>query len=242
MPLAGAAAYRFFGTLDEASVAAAERLVSMIRAASATNDGCPFRLALAGGTTPERLYRLLAAPPFAGDIVWSRVRFFWGDERFVPHTDAASNYRLAAAALLDPLRIPARHRFPVPVDGRDPAACARRYETVVQGWRDRDGLLFDCVLLGMGADGHTLSLFPGRPSLDVWDRLVLAEPEPVGCPAVPRISLTLAAVAASRQVLFLVAGSEKFGMVEAIRTGRLDVPAARVVCRGEVVWFVGREA
>ncbi len=241
MPVSpGNVAYRFFPCLEEASRAAAGMLAALLRAHTARDTG-PFRLVLAGGTTPERLYRLLAAVPFARDLAWTRVRFFWGDERFVPHGDPASNYRLAAATLLDPLRIPPAHRFPIPVTGGDPAACAARYQTLLRNWQDRHGLLFDCVLLGMGTDGHTLSLFPGRPSLEVRDRLVVAESAPVGRPAVERITLTLAAVAASRRVLFLVAGREKAALVERIRSGTAAVPAGRIRCQGGTVWFVGRQ-
>ncbi len=241
MPSTGKATYHFFPSLEEASQAAAERLTALI-GAHAAKKRAPFRLVLAGGSTPERLYRLLAAAPFATQIAWPRVRFFWGDERFVPRSDPASNYRLAAATLLDPLQIPSCHRFPIPVAGHDPEACAARYEAMVRGWRDHNGLLFDCVLLGMGPDGHTLSLFPGRPAVERRDRLVVAEPEPVGRPAVERITLTLTAVAASRWVMFLVAGAEKCALVEQIRSGSAAaLPAGRIVCLEESAWFVGRK-
>jgi len=234
----GETEYRFFADTEAMSRAAAAALAAAIRA-KATGGGW-FHLVLAGGSTPKRLYELLGTPPLSTRLPWHRVRLFWGDERFVPHDDPDSNYRLASQTMLGEVPVPVEQVYPIPVGGDDPQVCAERYQQTIVALRDAHGFLFDWVLLGMGEDGHTLSLFPGRPTVDEEQRLVVAEPEPVGRPPLPRITLTLPAVAASRRVLFLAAGPTKAALVRRIAAGTLDCPAARVRCRGMVTWFVAQ--
>jgi 6-phosphogluconolactonase len=175
----------------------------------------PRVVLLAGGETPRRLYRLLAAVPYP----WAEVECFFGDERCVPPDSELSNARMAREELLD--RVPATAH---PVDG---AACdAEGYERLLRG-RFGDRLRFDLALYGLGPDGHTASLFPGRPEAEVRDRWVVRVPKPGWPPPVPRVSLTVPALSAARVGVFLVAGREKRRALRALLEGE-DVPAARL--------------
>lgn len=198
-----------------------------------------FAVALSGGSTPKTLYELLASPEFRDRVPWGRILWFWGDERFVPHDDPDSNYRMAWDAMLSRAPIPRENIFPVPTDG-DPDAAAAQYETTLKriygrASLDPDQPLFDVVLLGMGDDGHTASLIPGAPVLQDRNHWVAAVAH--GRPEV-RITLTYPAIESSRHVAFLVQGGSKTAMFRAIRAGQSAAPAARVRPQGELIWFV----
>ncbi len=163
----------------------------------------PFRLALCGGTTPAPLYRLLASGEYRGRIDWEKLDFYWGDERFVPHDDEASNLRLARDLWLDHVPLAPAQIHPMPTEGALDD-CAARYEALLKREYGRDRLdparpLFDVMLLGVGADGHTASLMPGEPVLEESERWVAAVPH--GRPE-PRMTLTYPAIASSRFVPF----------------------------------------
>ena len=205
----------------------------------------PGRLAvaLAGGSTPKRLYELLATPEFRDSLPWDRVQWFWGDERFVPPEDAQSNYRMARLAMLDAVPAPADHIHPVPFAGLTPAQAAVAYQAELQrcyGVAEFDPArkLFDLVLLGLGEDGHTASLFPGALALHerkAWVAEVLgAKPE-------PRITLTYPALNSARHVMFLVAGAGKRAVLQRLRRGE-DLPAAHVRPSGTLHWLLDRAA
>ena len=178
----------------------------------------PRTLALVGGRTPRALYRRLAD----ADLPWAEMDIGFGDERCVPPSDERSNYRMAYDALLS--RVPARvHRMcTAPCDGGRYEAALRE---LLGPWP-----VFDLVLLGLGADGHTASLFPGDPALDERQRWVVAVDRPDG----RRLTLTLPVLSAARTVLFLVTGPEKRTVLAALMRGD-DVPAARVEARNVVV-------
>src|SRR5262249_28498438 len=130
-----------------------------------------FAVCCSGGSTPRRLYELLAQPPVAKAFPWSRVHWFWGDERFVPHDRPDSNYGMVRALLLSKVPIPAGHIHPVPVDGLTPQQGADAYEKILRDYCGAEALdagrpLFDVTLLGVGDDGHTASLLPGDPALE----------------------------------------------------------------------------
>ena len=193
-------------------------------------------LVLAGGSTPLAAYDELAREP--GELDWTRVHLFLGDERAVPPDDDASNFGAARARLLEPLGLPQEgvHRMQGELA---PERAARDYEAEVRRWLERHER-FDLVLLGVGADGHTASLFPGGPELDERERLVLATRSPE--PPRDRISLTLPAIARSRAVLVLVTGAAKR---EAVRRSLEEgsTPAARARPEGgRAVWLVDLEA
>lgn len=197
-----------------------------------------FSLVLAGGTTPRSAYRLLAER--AHRIHWPSVRVFFGDERCVPPDDPASNYRMAKEALLDHVLPGAVHR----VEGEiDPQAAADRYEKRIRDAFAPDPPRFDLVLLGMGEDGHTASLFPGVVP-EESARLVAPSISPIRS----RVTLTLRALNESREVLFIVAGAAKADTLARVLAGvrgegPADLPAARVrPADGDLKWFVDRAA
>src|SRR5882672_11741347 len=202
-----------------------------------------FRVSLSGGSTPKTLYTRLASDEFCGRFPWTRVSWYWGDERFVPYDHPESNYRMIREAMLSKAPVPPENIHPVPCDGT-PDEAALRYERVLQAHYGAAVLdpakpLFDITLLGLGPDGHTASLLPGEPVLEERKRWVA--PVSHGRPEV-RITMTYPAIESSRRVAFLVAGREKSAIFSAIRAGASKVPAARVRPVGELVWFVDRAA
>lgn len=203
----------------------------------------PFRISLSGGSTPKALFELLASNDFKQRFPWHRVSWFWGDERFVPHDDANSNYRMTHEAMFSKVPVFPESIHPVPVDGT-PEDAAQRYERTLQqayGGKTLDPArpLFDLTLLGLGTDGHTASLLPGEPVLLERKRWVAAVAH--GRPEV-RITMTYPAIESSRYLVFLVAGQEKAAIFQAIRTGQSDAPAARVRPVGRLLWFLDRAA
>lgn len=201
-----------------------------------------FRLVLSGGSTPRALYELLGARPRRDDFPWPRLQLFWGDERFVPHNNPASNFGMALAAFLLDVPIRRAHVHAIPTDGT-PADAAARYEATLRQVRAGDGEtptrpMFDVVLLGLGADGHTASLFPDSPALEEKEHWVV----PVENQPLPRISLTYSAIASSRHVAFLVTGQDKQKAAMGAIARDQALPAGRVTSEGEVVWFLDRQA
>jgi 6-phosphogluconolactonase len=202
-----------------------------------------FSAALPGGSTPERLYRLLAEPPYQAEIPWPRVHLFWGDERCVPHDHPDSNFRLADELFLSRVAIPADNVHRVPGE-LGPRAAAREYGRTLEDYFCGPHARFDLVLLGLGLDGHTASLFPGSPALQERRRLAVAvEAEYQGRPA-DRVTLTLPVINSARHVFLLVTGSDKAGIVQAVLEGPAQqLPAQRVAPgTGELVWLLDAAA
>ncbi len=214
--------------------ALARHAAELMLAAARATDG-PFTVALSGGSTPKRLYQLLATLPFP----WERTHWFWGDERFVPPDDPASNYRMTREALLSHVRVPADHIHPVPTVGLTPHDAATRYESTLRAILAPERPLFDVVLLGLGTDGHTASLFPGKPMLEERDRWVGATDDPQGA---PRITLTYPALESSRETLFLVAGADKKERLREVLAGDRRLPAARLQPQGALRFLADRAA
>ena len=205
---------------DELADVAAALVVEQAAEAIAARDR--FLLCLSGGSTPRTLYSRLATDAWSSRLDWAKVHVAWGDERAVPPEDDASNYRMAREALLDHVPIPARqvHRIRGDVD---PAMAAVGYEQILRGLLgEADGASapiagFDLVLLGLGVDGHTASLFPGRPTVQEASRWVVAdEIDPKGT---WRITLTPLCLNAAASVVFLVAGTAKADAVRAAIEG-----------------------
>jgi 6-phosphogluconolactonase len=200
-------------------------------------------LALAGGATPRGLYERLAGP-WRDRIDWPRVHVFWGDERCVPPTHADSNYRLAWESLLQHVPVPAAqiHRIAGEIE---PAAAARQYGATLAAEFDASAgtpPVFDLILLGLGADGHTASLFPGHAAVDDTRHTVLAIPPEGGRSA--RITLTLPVLNAARAVLWLVTGETKAAALAAVLDGLpapVPLPAQRVTSH-DARWLVDRAA
>ena len=223
--------------------ALARRVADCLLAAATAKDGV-FAVALSGGSTPQRLYEQLAAPPYRDKFPWSRTHWFWGDERFVPHDDALSNYRMVREALLSRVPIPVTNIHPIPTEGIAPEAAASAYERDLKAFYGADRLdpgrpLFDVTLLGLGPDGHLASLFPETAVLAERDRWVAAV---VGAKAEARITLTYPALESSRHTAFLVAGADKRGTLSRALAGDPALPAARLRPLGELIWFVDEAA
>lgn len=198
-----------------------------------------FSVALSGGSTPKRVYQLLAGPPYHGRFPWSRTHWFWGDERFVPHDDAENNYRMAREALLTHAPIPDSNIHPIPTEDVTPEAAAAAYERELKSFYgaqrlDPERPLFDVTLLGLGSDGHTASLFPGTSVLAERDRWVAAVGD---AKTGARITLTYPALESSRHAAFLVAGEDKRAIFDRLRRGDDSVPAARLHPTGTLWLF-----
>jgi 6-phosphogluconolactonase len=203
-----------------------------------------FAVCLSGGSTPRLLYETLATSAIASRFPWPRVHWFWGDERFVPHDDPESNYRMVREALLSRVQIPAENIHPVSTEGLSPEQAAADYEATLKRYYGADRLapnrpLFDVNLLGVGEDGHTASLFPGQPTLQETQRWVVAV---IGAKTNARITLTYPALDSSRDLVFLVTGNAKRDIVARIRAGDRALPATLVRPVGGLHWFGDRAA
>ncbi|NEW98465.1 6-phosphogluconolactonase [Rhodopseudomonas sp. BR0G17] len=218
---------------------AAQRLIARID----LNHERPA-ICLTGGSGPQKMFELLAGE-FENRIPWQRVHWFISDERFVPESDPLSNIRAAKRAFLDG-RAPLPHVHAIPTDAATPDEAALRYEAELKAFYGSDQLtpgrpLFDLVLGGVGPDGHTASLFPGRPQLAIQDRWVAGVDTAPVEPLVPRVTLTLPALASCAEMLFLVHGAAKRGILARVFAGE-DLPSARARSRGETVWLVTQDA
>ncbi len=222
--------------LTALSVAAADFVAAVVTASVAEGGRCT--VALSGGSTPRRLYELLAGA-YRDRAPWSRVEWFFGDERCVPPDHPESNYRSARESLFVPLRIAPGlvHRIP---GERLPADAAAAYDAVLH---DRlTAGRFDLVLLGLGADGHTASLFPGAPALDERERWAISVDGGAELAVRERVTVTLPVLNAARVVSFLAAGTEKRSAVSRVLAGDTSLPAGRVHPAGRLVWFVDQAA
>ena len=200
-------------------------------------------IALSGGSTPRRLFQLMGGE-LKDEYRWSRMHFFWGDERFVPHDDPESNFRMAEEALLSKVAIPPGNIHPIPTEGIELDDAARAYERELQSFYGAstltpDKFLFDVQFLGLGEDGHTASLIPGEPVLEERTRWVAAVSH--GRPQT-RITLTYPPIESSRHIAFLVSGAGKRDILRQVRTQSADVPAARLRPLGDLTFLVDRAA
>ncbi len=205
-----------------------------------------FTIALSGGSTPRNLYTLIAANASA-TLPWDKMFFFWGDERHVPADSPDSNYRMARESLLSKVPIPPANIFPVPTENPDAAQVAESYEQTLRNFfavAPGEFPRFDLILLGMGPDGHTASLFPETAALQEKSRLVVANwVEKLGG---SRITFTLPLLNSARCVAFLVSGTDKAAALHEVLEG--NAPAEKYPSRlvrpreGKLIWFVDRAA
>lgn len=204
---------------------------------SCCTDGT-FRIAATGGTTPHFLYEALASSTFRTSIDWHSWHVFFGDERAVPPDDAESNYRLVVDTLLSKVPVPRGQVHRMEAERSDLDAAAADYAQLLEAECGGPPRL-DLILLGVGADGHTASLFPGTPALDVDDRWV-ARGTASSAP-IDRLTLTLPVLNAAARVAFLVTGGAKVDALRGVVEG--TVPAARVrPTSGQLVWFLDSAA
>jgi 6-phosphogluconolactonase len=220
--------------------AAADRIMARIAANSDRVAIC-----LTGGSSPKQLYALLATDAYRSRIPWQRVHWFIGDERFVPADDPLHNMGVARRIFLDACA-PAANIHPIPTDTGNPDEAARRYESELKSFHGANELgsarpLFDVVLMGVGPDGHTASLFPDYPAIKETERWVVGVPQAHVEPFVPRVTLTLPALNSCREMLFEVAGSEKRAILTRVLAGE-NLPAHRAHSTGETIWLVDQAA
>jgi 6-phosphogluconolactonase len=220
--------------------AAAGRLLARIEANAAWIAIC-----LTGGSSPKQLYALLATEAYRDRIPWDRVHWFIGDERFVPPADPLNNMAMARRIFLDAYAPPS-NIHPIPTDAGSPDESAERYARDLRSFYGADRLdqgrpLFDLVLMGVGPDGHTASIFPDYPALSETKRWVVGVPKANVEPFVPRVTLTLPALASCREMLFEVAGPDKRGILTRVLGGE-PLPANRARSNGETVWLVDKAA
>jgi 6-phosphogluconolactonase len=202
-----------------------------------------FSVVLSGGETPRRLYEILATPPFQARICWGDVHVFWSDERCVPPDDPRSNARMARQALLDHVPIPPENIHPIHCE-TSPQQAALSYEQELRDFFGSQPPIFDLVLLGLGENGHTASLFPNTPVLKEQQRWVVevyvAELE------MYRVTLTAPLINQARQVVFLVCGSEKASVLQDVLEGAYqpnDLPAQLIRPNGaHPIWLVDKAA
>jgi 6-phosphogluconolactonase len=237
-----------FDSLGSLSKAAAEEFVDV--ACEAIGARGRFAVALPGGSTPRTLYEHLAKRAFSDRIDWTKVFVLWGDERCVNPDDPRSNYALARSALLDHVPVPESNVRRIEGE-RGPQAAAEGYERVlgeVFGLRVGGGEMpcFDLILLGLGRDGHTASLFVGSPALREERRWVADVTIADMDPRVPRVTLTIPVLNAARRVWFLVSGHGKREALRAALRGAplhaAPYPASLVRPKGELAWFVDEAA
>ncbi len=231
--------FEVFPDVEAVAAATADRLVAAGR--NAIRRRGRFILGLSGGSTPLSVCPLLVVPPRVRMLDWSKVEFFFGDERAVPPDDPESNYNTARLALLDYLprvRMEQVHRMPCDLDDLD--AGARLYERELRRVIGGDPIpVFDLIWLGMGPDGHTASLFPGSEGLAERQRLVVANYAPG--PDAWRMTLTFPVLNAAREAMFVVTGAEKADALRSIRDGSRELPAGRVN-PGRTLWLVDAAA
>jgi len=235
---------RTLTTPQELFAAAAEVVVGA--ATDAVAQRGRFTISLSGGSTPKSLFNLLATNARTV-LPWERMFFFWGDERHVPPTDPDSNYRMAEETMLSKVPVPPGNVFRMAAENPDAAAVAEDYEKTLRKFfalEPGQVPVFDLILLGMGPDGHTASLFPGTAGLQEKSRLVIANW--VEKMKTSRLTFTLPVLNAARCVTFLVSGTDKAAVLRTVLEG--DVPAEQYPAMlvrptdGKLIWLVDRAA
>jgi 6-phosphogluconolactonase len=201
-------------------------------------------ICLSGGSTPKLLYETLASKPFCDQFKWDRVHWFWGDERYVPHGDPLSNFKMVKEAMLSKVPVPPANIHAIPTSFKDPKQAASAYQKELQSHYgaaklDPERPLFDVTLLGLGPDGHTASLFPKTKVLD--ERLHWVEAV-IGAKPEVRITLTYPALESSAAVAFLVTGREKKEIASRVLIGAPELPASGVRPVGTLYWFFDQAA
>ena len=223
---------------DRAEIASRALLLCQLAYNEAIAKNQRFTIVAAGGSTPRVLYELLANKEWD----WSKVHVFWGDERYVPVSDPQSNEGMTRAAWLDHVAIPASNIHAVPTDADDPAIAAAKYEQHIQeffGISAGEIPQFDLMLLGMGDDGHTASLFPHTKALKVIDRLVTVGEKD----GQPRITMTVPLINQSKEIIFMIEGAAKAKALTAVLAPKGDINQypSRLIT-GNTIWLCDRTA
>lgn len=225
---------------DLAALIERSLLIALAKIQTAIESRGLCTIALSGGSTPKPLYEAIAAQ----QLPWDKIHVFWGDERYVPPDHPDSNQLMARRAWLDSVDIPAQNIHPMPTDDADPADAARKYEAhLAEFFNLKSGEFpaLDVILLGMGDDGHTASLFPHTEALQVRDRLITVGSKD----GQPRITFTAPTINHGRCVMFVVAGANKRAALAEIfapEADELSYPSRLVQPQGELWWLLDREA
>jgi 6-phosphogluconolactonase len=203
-------------------------------------------ICLTGGSTPKPIYEQLAKEPYRSLLPWHRIHWFWGDERLVPLEHPLSNAGMALNAFLAHVPAPAANIHTIPTGATNEHEAASLYESNLIEFYGGNKLvanrpLFDLVLLGVGSDGHTASLFPGSKALLERDRWVVGVEKAGLAPFVPRVTLTFPALSSAGEVLFVAAGADKRAILNRVWSGE-DLPAAHAESAGDLVWLVDKPA
>lgn len=231
---------KIFDTIEAQNQATAAAIIKLI--AHTLSDNTTFSLVLAGGNTPRQLYEVICAQ-HRRSVAWKKVRFYLGDERYVPHDHRQSNFRMIRESLLSKLPVPSENIFPMPINYTVIADAARAYESILRSHFNSDWPQFDLALLGLGADCHTASLFPGSPVLAEqtrWVAAATADKEPR-----QRLTLTLPAINHAKNIFFVVDGSEKAAAVKKALAADAEpiCPAAMVRPEsGLTTWWLDKMA
>ncbi len=232
---------RIFENKAEISEAAATLFIQTAR--QAIQAGGRFTVALTGGTSPEALYNMLASAPYDTEIDWQKAYVFWGDERWVPLTDEKSNGRMANNTLLDKLPIPKSQIFYMWADGEEPESYAARYEQLIRDTLG-EGTSFDLILLGMGEEGHTASLFPGEPVL--YEKGKLVDAYYLKSQSMYRITFTAPLINKARHIVVMLYGENKAAALHEVLEGRHnpDLYPAQLLKPegGNITWLIDRAA
>lgn len=232
---------RVCADLDALSHAAIQECVRVATEAAGARGKC--LIALSGGRTPERAYKIWAAN-YRDKMPWAKTHFFFGDERFVPESDEKSNYRMAFRALFQNAPVPAENIHPIVTNFANADEAARAYERVLREYISDAGPSFDVLFLGLGVEGHTASLFPDSPALREEKRWAMGVRAPAEPPV--RITLTFPVLRRARETYFLVAGADKQEIVAKLRRGAPEevakLPVAMLKSEGEEIWFLDKAA
>lgn len=220
----------------------AELMYNTAKEAVAHKDS--FAVAVSGGSTPRAMHRLLSQEPYLSDMPWQETHFFWVDERMLPFDHPDSNYGAAQKDLMSIVPIPADQVYPMPAmmrSGEGADLYQAKLKTFFQDLGSLDPV-FDLIILGIGTDGHTASLFPGQPSSQEPDRWVLSVKG--GQPDVFRLTLTYAVLNRARHILFLVSGGAKAAVVKTLIEDRhSQLPAAKIqALNGKITWLLDQKA
>ena len=245
-----------FKNIEQASNAAVDQLTKLVRKAVSEKGFCS--MVLAGGKTPRLTYELLGTVPNTEQMPWEQIHFFWSDERWLADNHPDSNYYMIYKALLAKVPIPPGNIHKIATGYTNPETGAEMYEKQLRvffhsqslgemqrGAEELNVPGFDLALLGMGADGHTASLFPGSDLLKEKRKWVGSVPEGVGTPPVARITLTLPALNLTENIIFLISGNRKREILQTILTRPEEAekiyPAARIKPTGKLIWLVAEK-
>jgi 6-phosphogluconolactonase len=230
---------KIFQTPDELSAAACAFIIEQAGEAIKTHDR--FAIALSGGHTPEHIYTLLSMPPFRDNMPWKDTFLFWGDERCVPLDDKDNNARMAMSFLLQNVAIQPSNIYRIPVN-LPPAAAALAYEHTLKSFFGNEEPCFDLILLGLGENGHTASLFPGTDVIN--EKLRLVKEVYVEEQKMSRITMTLPLINLAYNILFLAEGSGKANILKEVLAGEKDKYPAQLIAplHGSLYWFIDNAA